>query len=131
MKKQIADELSIGEVTVKMHRSSKPQQQHVTVERQIRSEAKLASSKDCERKLTRYLTIVQKIVNAVSTKKTNTIATTLDNLRDLRSMSVCATAADAERGRKAPPDICAKRKVPTSSGCLKSLLKSSPQAPNN
>ena len=32
------------------------QQHHATAEHQIRSEARLASSRDCERKLTRYLT---------------------------------------------------------------------------
>jgi hypothetical protein len=32
------------------------QQQHATAEHQIRSEARLASSRDCEHNLTRYLT---------------------------------------------------------------------------
>jgi hypothetical protein len=65
-------------------------QDHAKAERQICSEARLASSRDCERKLTRYLTRAQKIVNAVSTKKTNTIAIALSNLRALRSLSLFA-----------------------------------------
>jgi hypothetical protein len=32
---------------------------------------------------------------------------------------------------EAPSGVCAKRKMPTSNGCLKPLLKSSSQAPNN
>jgi hypothetical protein len=38
-------------------------------------------------------------------------------------MSVCTVAADAERGRKAPPDICAKRKMPTSKRMLEAAAE--------